>query len=343
MNLQATITAIEYHLPSEELTNEDLCALFPDWSMDKIEKKTGIRTRHISGPDEFASDLAATAAQKLFASGACKPQDIDFILFCTQSPEFLLPTTACLIQDQLGIPCTAGALDFNLGCTGFIYGLSLAKGLIETSQATNILLLTGETYSKFIHPEDRSVRTLFGDGAAATLVQGKETSKSTPNEGIGPFIFGTDGGGGQNLKAECGGVRSIKLSKSDLPSEEPSKENYLYMNGPEIFNFTLKVVPQCVHELLSKSRLTLKDIDLFVFHQANAHVLEHLRDKLNIDKSKFLLVLEHVGNTVSSTIPIALKEALSSQKLNPGQRIMLVGFGVGYSWASNLVHWFHNE
>jgi 3-oxoacyl-[acyl-carrier-protein] synthase III len=343
MNLQATITAIEYHLPSKELTNEDLCASFPDWSIDKIEKKTGIRTRHISGPDEFASDLAVTAAQKLFASGACNPQDIDFILFCTQSPKFLIPTTACLIQDQLGIPCTAGALDFNLGCTGFIYGLSLAKGLIETSQATNILLLTGETYSKFIRPEDRSVRTLFGDGAAATLVQGKETSKSLLNEGIGPFIFGTDGSGGQNLKAECGGVRSIKFSKSDLPSEESSKENYLYMNGPQILSFTLKVVPKCVHELLSTSRLTLKDIDLFVFHQANAHILEHLRDRLNIDKGKFHLALEHVGNTVSSTIPIALKEALSSQKLNPGQRIMLVGFGVGYSWASNLVHWSHNE
>ena len=238
MNLQATITAIEYHLPSEKLTNEDLCASFPDWSMDKIEKKTGIRTRHISGPDEFASDLAVTAAQKLFRSGACKPQDIDFVLFCTQSPEFLLPTTACLIQDQLGIPCTAGALDFNLGCTGFIYGLSLAKGLIETGQATNILLLTGETYSKFIHPEDRSVRTLFGDGAAATLVQGKETSKNSPNEGIGPFIFGTDGSGAHNLKAEYSGVRSIKFSKSDLPSEEPSKEKYLHMNGPKIFNFT---------------------------------------------------------------------------------------------------------
>ena len=343
MNLQATITAIEYHLPSEKLTNEDLCASFPDWSMDKIEKKTGIRTRHISGPDEFASDLAVTAAQKLFRSGACKPQDIDFVLFCTQSPEFLLPTTACLIQDQLGIPCTAGALDFNLGCTGFIYGLSLAKGLIETRQATNILLLTGETYSKFIHPEDRSVRTLFGDGAAATLVQGKETSKSSPNEGIGPFIFGTDGSGAHNLKAEYSGERSNKFSKSDLPSEEPSKEKYLYMNGPKIFNFTLKVVPQCVQELLSKSRLTLKDIDLFVFHQANAHILEHLRDKLNIDQSKFHLALEHVGNTVSSTIPIALKDALSSQKLKPGQLIMLVGFGGGYSWASTLVNWFHNK
>ena len=343
MSLQATITAIEYHLPAKELTNEDLCASFPDWSMDKIEKKTGIRTRHISGPDEFASDLATTAAQKLFSSGACKPKDIDFILFCSQSPDFLLPTTACLIQDRLGIPCTAGALDFNLGCTGFIYGLSLAKGLIETSQVKNILLLTGDTYSKFIHPEDRSVRTLFGDGAAATLVQGKEISKSTPNGGIGPFIFGTDGSGGHNLRVECGGVRSLSFSKRDLPSDEPSKENYLHMNGPKIFNFTLKVVPQCVHELLSKSGLTLKDIDLFVFHQANAHILNHLRDKLSIDKNKFLLALEHVGNTVSSTIPIALKEALSSQKLNPGQRVMLVGFGVGYSWASNLVHWFHNE
>ncbi len=172
--MKAAIRAIEYYLPEKAVTTEQLSAEFPEWSVQKIDEKTGIQVRRIAGEDECSSDLGVAAAQKLFESGACAAHDIDYVLFCTQSPDYFLPTTACLIQDRLGIPTSAGALDFNLGCSGFVYGLGLAQGLIESGQAANVLLLTAETYSKFIHPRDRSVRTIFGDAAAATLVSAVE-------------------------------------------------------------------------------------------------------------------------------------------------------------------------
>src|ERR1700677_1922670 len=170
--MKAVIRAIEYHLPEAVLQGQDLAREFPDWPVAKIESKTGISQRHIAAAGECSSDLGIAAAKKLFASGAAAAAEIDFLLFCTQSPDYFLPTTACLVQTALDIPTHAGALDFNLGCSGFVYGLSLAKGLIETGQAANVLLITAETYSKFIHPGDRSVRTIFGDAGAATLING---------------------------------------------------------------------------------------------------------------------------------------------------------------------------
>src|SRR6185436_14441853 len=193
--MQATISAIEYYLPDQVLTTSALAAEFPDWSVQKIEEKTGIHNRHVAACDECSSDLAVSAAQRLFDSGVCRPEAIDFILLCTQSPDYFLPTTACLVQDRLGIPTTAGALDFNLGCSGYIYGLGLAEGLISSEQASNVLLITAETYSKFIHPLDKSVRTIFGDGAAATLLQAVDAERPL----IGPFVYGSDGSGGPNL------------------------------------------------------------------------------------------------------------------------------------------------
>jgi 3-oxoacyl-[acyl-carrier-protein] synthase III len=155
--MYAYIKALEYYLPEGELTNEQFVAEYPDWTIDKIEAKTGIRTRRIAAEGECSSDLAFAAAQKIFASGACAAKDIDYLLLCTQTPDYFLPTTACLVQDRLGIPKSAGAIDFNLGCSGYIYGLGLAKGLIETGQVKKVLLLTAETYSKVINKGDKSV------------------------------------------------------------------------------------------------------------------------------------------------------------------------------------------
>src|ERR1700686_1952562 len=185
--MHAALRAIECYLPENVVSTADLSLQFPDWSVEKIAAKTGIACRHIAAPEECASDLAVAAAQKLFSSGACRPQDIDYVLLCTQSPDYFLPTTACLVQDRLGIPTTAGALDFNLGCSGFIYGLGLSEGLISSGQASAVLLLTAETYSKFMHPRDRSVRTIFGDAAAATLL----TSADVREPLLGPFIYGS--------------------------------------------------------------------------------------------------------------------------------------------------------
>jgi 3-oxoacyl-[acyl-carrier-protein] synthase-3 len=332
----AAIRAIEYHLPDAVLTNDDLADAFPGWSASRAAEKIGIVQRHIAAPREYASDLAVAAARKLFAGGACDPAEVDFLLLCTQSPDYILPTTACILQDRLGLPTSAGALDFNLGCSGFVYGLSLAKGLIETGQAGNVLLLTADTYSKFLHPEDRSVRPLFGDAAAATLVTGRPDAPPDGPPWIGPFVFGTDGKGMENLIVRAGGIRQ---ADPDPPTgdEAPPFPDHLYMNGPEIFTFALRAVPPAVAALLAKAGKTIDDIDLFVFHQANRFMLEHLRDKLKIPPEKFVVSMSHVGNTVSSTIPIALDDALDRRPLPPGKLILLVGFGVGYSWAATLI------
>ena len=337
--MQASIQAIEYYLPEKIVSNQDLSAEFPDWTIDKIQGKTGICERHVSGAQECASDLAEAAARKLFTSGVCAPADIDYVLLCTQSPDYFLPTTACLLQSRLGIPTRAGALDFNLGCSGFIYGLGLAQGLIQSGQASKLLLLTAETYTKFIHPRDRSVRTLFGDAAAATLL----TASPSPGVLRSSYVWGTDGSGGENLIVPAGGLRrrcspETAQAVCDENGNWRSPEN-LFMDGPEIFTFTLRTIPECVGQLLERSGKRLEEIDLFIFHQANQYMLEHLRKKLKIPQEKFYVWLASCGNTVSSTIPIALKHAVSEGRLRPGQTVALVGFGVGYSWGATLLEW----
>ncbi|MGA2865736.1 MAG: ketoacyl-ACP synthase III [Verrucomicrobiota bacterium] len=336
--VRAAIKAIEYHLPEAVLDNRDLAREFVDWSADKIEAKTGIRVRHVARADECASDLGVLAARKLLASGVCNAADIDFLLFCTQSPDYLLPTTACLMQSRLGLGESCGALDFNLGCSGYIYGLGLAKGLIESGQARQVLLVTADTYTKFIHPQDRSVRTLFGDAAAATLVG----AVSSEDALLGPFVYGTDGTGAANLIVPTGGMRRHVVENAELTVDTAGNKrtvNNLQMNGPEIFNFTLRVVPRTVSELLRLAGKRPEDIDHFVFHQANEYMLEHLRKKLLIPPEKFSLNLRDCGNTVSSSIPIALRALHQESRLKPGGLLMLVGFGVGYSWGATLARW----
>lgn len=192
--MNAYIRATEYYLPEKLLTNDELASIFPEWPADKIAAKVGITHRHISAPDESASDMAVKAAEKLFAREGIRRDDVDFVLFCTQSPDYRLPSTACVIQDRLGISTNAGALDYDLGCSGWVYGLALAKGLIVSGSAENVLLLTGETYTKYISPDDKSSRAIFSDGASAALI-----SRDEGVARVGDFVFGTDGSGASDL------------------------------------------------------------------------------------------------------------------------------------------------
>lgn len=334
----AGIKAISSFLPTQKLTNEQLAQEFGDWDASKIFAKTGISVRSVAAADECASDLGVAAARQLFESGACRPDEIDFLLFCTQSPDYILPTTACLIQHRLGLRTDCGAIDFNLGCSGFVYGLTLAKSLIETGTANNVLLITAETYSKFINSKDRSVRTIFGDGAAATLVSSVDSDRVL----IGPFVFGTDGGGGREVIIPAGGFRCPVTPESDVEREDRSgnrrSDRNLYMNGPEVFNFALQTVPRAMDQLLGKTGHQMDDIDYFIFHQANRFMLDRLRDKLKIPSDKFWIDMEMCGNTVSSTIPIALEGALKQGAIKAGDNVAIIGFGVGYSWAGAMLH-----
>jgi len=329
--VEAYIKAISYYLPEKIVTNEDLVKEFPEWTVEKVAGKVGVSQRHVVSKNETASDMATKASEKLFVEQNIDRSTIDFVLFCTQSPDYFLPTSACLIQNRLGLSTSCGALDFNLGCSGFVYGLSLAKGLIAGGIAKNILLLTAETYSKYIHPKDKGNRTIFGDASAATLIS-TDGFASIEN-----FCLGTDGRGAENLIVRNGGMRQPD-TLGDLAFDESgnlTSSDYLYMNGGEIFNFTAEAVPVLVDQVLEKNHLTKEDIQLFVFHQANKYMMNYLRKLIEIESDKFYFFLENVGNTVSSTIPIALCEAQKEGKLKGN--ILIAGFGVGYSWGATIL------
>lgn len=326
------ISEIDYYLPNQILDNIQLSNEFPEWDAKKITDKIGINRRHITGNDETALDLAYEAARKVLTR--FDHSVIDFLILCTQSPDYFLPTSACILQDKLKLRNNIGALDINQGCSGYIYGLALSKGLINSNISRNVLLITSETYSKHIHPKDKSNRSIFGDGSAATIIS------YTEKEQILDFELGTDGSGMSNLIVRRGGFRN----RPD-PSEEDRfdasgnvlNDNNLFMDGPSIFNFSIERVPNLVESVLSKNGLDINSIDYVIYHQANKYMLDYLRKKSKFSVEKFYQNMEETGNTVSSTIPIALKNSLMSNTVKPGDKVLLVGFGVGYSWGATII------
>ncbi len=332
----AKIKCLAYHLPAARLDNDTLAGLYAGWTAEKIFEKTGVRYRHIAKSDETASDLAYLAAKSLFSENPVQPDDIDFLLFCTQEPDYFLPSSACILQERLGLPRSCGAIDVSQGCSGYVYSLGLAKGLIESGQANNILLLTGDTYSKFIHPLDKSVRTLFGDAGSASLISA--TDSKVPL--IGPCIFGTDGRGAERLIVRTGAFRNERDDSSAVALEDASgnirSHDNLYMDGPDVLTFCLREVPRLFESLLLRSGLEVSDIDFFVFHQGSGLMLDMLRKKLKVPSDKFIIDLEETGNTVSSTIPVTLARLTGGKPPERTATIMLIGFGVGYSWAGSI-------
>ena len=329
--MDAYLKAISYYLPERVVTNEQLVEDFPEWSVEKIAKKIGINERHIAADDETAGDMAFKAAEKLISENGIDRSEIDFVLLCTQSPDYFLPSTSCVIQSKLGLSTKCGAFDFNLGCSGYEYGLAVAKGLIIGGIAKNILLLTSETYNKHIHPKDKGNRTIFGDGASASLISVEGFAK------MGEFVLGTDGSGFDRLIHKTGAWRHY-LPLNDLHDDENGNllsSDHLYMDGKAIFDFSSDSVPLMVEETLAKNKLKMDDVDLFVFHQANKYMINYLRKLMGIENNKFYVFMENVGNTVSSTIPIALCEARREGRLHGN--ILIVGFGVGLSYGATLL------
>jgi len=326
------ISKIDIFLPSKLVNNNELFLLFPNYDAEKIETKIGIRNRHIANENETALDLAIKASEKVL-EGYDKSK-IDFLILCTQSPDYYLPTTSCILQDKLQLKTNIGALDFNLGCSGYIYGLAICKGLIQSGIANNILLVMSETYSKHINQNDFANRSIFGDGAAATILE------KSDEEHIFEFELGTDGKGMNNLIIPNGGMRRRYDIKSEIKTDESGNsrtDNDLYMNGPEIFNFTIKSIPTVIESTLKKNKLTIEEIDYIIFHQANKYMLDYLRKKIKIPSEKFYINMLETGNTVSATIPIALKDCIDNRIIMGGNKVLLCGFGVGYSWGATVI------
>lgn len=329
----AFIKAISYYLPDKVVTNEDLVKDFPEWSVAKVAQKVGVNSRHLAAENETAGDMAEKAAKKLFEEYHVDPKSIDFLMLCTQSPDYFLPSTACVLQNRLGIPTSAGAFDYNLGCSGCIYGMAIAKGLIATGISKNVLLLTAETYNKYLYPSDKSNRSIFGDGAAACLISTEGFAE------IGEFSLGTDGSGANYLIVKTGAARQKTATGLSVEDEEGHVwyDDYLYMNGGAIFNFTLEAVPDMMAQVLEKNNLQKDEIDYFVFHQANKFMLNTIRKVCAVPKDKFYVSLSGTGNTVSSTVLIGLKDCLNIGSIKSGDKVMIAGFGVGLSWGGTIL------
>ena len=335
MGHEVAVRAISVYLPDGVLDNAELVRQFGTWTENKIYGKTGVSERRVVG-DEKVSDLAAAAGERLFEEHGIDRGSIDFLLLCTECPDYFLPATACIVQNRLGLRKDTGALDYNLGCSGFIYGLALAKGLILGGVARRVLLITAETITRTIHPQDKSTRTLFGDAAAATLVE------ASAERGIGEFVLGTDGSGAERLIIPAGAWARPSSPETRVETKNKwgnvrTPEN-LYMDGPEILKFSMEVAPGCMNDTLERNGTSLEGLRLVVLHQASHMMLVKLRELLSIPEEKFVFNIEKYGNTVSSTIPIALYDSMKSGRLGKGDSVLVMGFGVGLSWGGTVLH-----
>ena len=337
--MKATLAGIEFALPQRRVTNADLAREHPDWDMEKIAERTGVLERYFCAPDETALDLGQQASQRLLERLELSPNDVGAVIMCTQSPDYIMPPNACLLQDRLNLPTSIPAFDFTHACSGYIYGLFVSKSLIESGAVQSVLLITADSYSRYMHPDDRSTVTLFGDGGAASLIRGAEGGSAE----IGAFSIGTDGSRADIFMIEAGGARVPRSDETRKPITDSTggvrSAEHIEMDGPAVLAFVRKRVPQAIDELFAKAGHDMEAVDLVVAHQASALSLEYLQRWLKLPPEKNFSNISHVGNLVSASIPAALREAELAGRLRPGMRVMLVGFGVGLSWGACLVDW----
>jgi 3-oxoacyl-[acyl-carrier-protein] synthase-3 len=328
------ISAVSYCVPEGRLTNDELSLRFGAEIIERISGSSGIYERRVASEGECASDLAERAARALFARGI-EASEIDLVIFATQTPDYLLPTTACLLQQRLGISKSAAAFDINLGCSQYVYSLAVAHSMIKAGHCTKALVMTGDTVTKILHPQDRAVVPLFGDAGTATIVE-----ELGGEAGFQAFDFGTDGAGGKSLIWPTSGLR--KRPSSESREERTDKygatrtDNDMYMDGSAVFVFTLKAVPTTVNRVLNKAGLISDEVDMFIFHQASRLIVESAAKHFKLPPERYHMHFGHLGNSGGSTVAICLTDALKNERVTPGSRILLAAFGVGLSWASAI-------
>ncbi|MCB9194603.1 MAG: ketoacyl-ACP synthase III [Flavobacteriales bacterium] len=327
------IRNISIYTPSTTLSNDELAELF-SISSERIFKETGIRSRFISASNELASDIAVSTGEAFFAENPeIDRSTFDVLIYTTSALDYVGPATAILIHEQLKLRKNCLAIDIPMGCAGFTHALMVAKSLIESGNAKNVLLITSDMPTKVLHPEDYHLRAIFSDAGAAIHIS------ENGQMAIGSFSFGSDGKGSENLIIKGSGARN--------PIDQDWLNKYndvgglligrMEMNGMEILKFTLKEVPELFNEVLLKNELVKEDIDLFVFHHASSIVLKYLTKKLQLDPSKVFNCLETYGNTVSASIPIGLYEAKKSNLIKNNSCIFIAGFGIGYAWSGTIL------
>lgn len=315
------------HLPSRVVTNHDLARLV-DTSDEWIRSRTGIVERRMVGPKDTTSSLATRAAQNALESAKIDPADVDLVIVATISPDYVIPATASLVQYAIGAS-RAGAFDLNAGCAGFVYALSVGANLIEAGAHRTIVVVGAEAITREIDFTDRSTCVLFGDGAGAVVLQ----ASSEPT-GVLSAVLGSDGSGADALIIPAGGSRH----PASVETVE-GRKHFVKMKGNEVYRFAVSAMTQASLEAMAKAGLTPEDIDLFVPHQANLRIIQSAAKSLKLPPEKVFVNVDRYGNTSAASIPIALSEAVEQGRLHQGDRVVMVGFGAGLSWAAAVVQW----
>jgi 3-oxoacyl-[acyl-carrier-protein] synthase-3 len=315
-----TITGLGCKVPDRVVANDEL-SRYVDTSDEWIRERTGIRERRIAAPEEALSDLALPSARDALAQAGVSGEDVDLIIVATVTPDMAFPSTAALVADAIGAT-DAAAYDLSAGCTGFMYALAQAYGMLASGLAQRALVVGGDVLSKILDWSDRSTLVLFGDGAGAVVLE------AAPRQGFLGFELGADGGGGASLWLPGSGSRLF---------EEPEK--YVKMNGREVFRFATRILVQSAEDLMAKCEVTIDDVDLYIPHQANVRIIDHATRKLGVPSDRVVINVDRYGNTSSGSIPLAMADALADGRLQPGMLVLMTGMGAGLTWGSALMRW----
>jgi len=321
-DVHVTITGLGAHAPERRLTNADLEKLV-DTSDEWIMERTGIRERRIAAESEALSDLALPAAETALGQAGLSGKDIDLLIVATVTPDMSFPSTSAILADKLGA-VDAAAYDLSAGCTGFMYAIAQAYGMLAGGLAQRALVIGGDVLSRILDWTDRSTLVLFGDGAGAVVME------QTTEPGFLAFELGADGAGGEHLWLPGSGSRLF---------DEPEKK--VKMNGREVFKFATRILVQSAEAVLDRAGSTIDDVDVYVPHQANVRIIDHATKKLGIPSDRVVVNVDRYGNTSSGSIPLALAEAQADGRLQPGKLVLMTGMGAGLTWGSALMRWTH--
>lgn len=337
--MKASITAMHYCLPSKRLTNDELETRFDPKALKSIVKMSGIRERRVTEAGQTALDLGYVAAERMLRERGVPPESLDLIIFVSQTPDYQIPASACVLHERLKCASTCAAFDIGLGCSAFPYALSVVNGMIISGQARRALLVNADALTQVIHPGDRGLVPLHGDGAVATLVE----ATGDPVSGLSGFLLGTEGSGYRHLMIPASGARQPRSAESKREIRDNSgsvrTDEHLAMNGPAIFHFSVYKVPEIIRAALAKFQLNVNDLDLLLMHQANKTMLDLIYRAVGVPEEKRFFFMENVGNTSGASTPMVLAEAIRQGRVKPGGRTLIVSFGVGLSWGAALLRW----
>src|SRR5213076_759734 len=323
---RVSITGLGCHVPERVVTNEELATLV-ETSDEWIVERTGIRERRIAAPEEALTDLALPAARAAMAQAGVEAAELDLLLCATVTPDMMFPTSSALLADTLGAR-DAAAYDLLAGCTGFMYALAQAYGMLAAGLAERALVVGGDVLSKILDWTDRSTLVLFGDGAGAVVLEKVE------KPGFLGFELGADGGGGIHLSLPGSGSRSM---------EEATGNGYVHMNGREVFKFATRVLVSSAEAVLERCGASVADVDVYIPHQANVRIMEHAAQKLGIPRERMVVNVDRYGNTSSGSIPLALADAQTQGRLKEGDLVLMTGMGAGLTWGSALMEWTQDD